>query len=47
MSKGEYTGMESYTTRRILGLVVPKFGLEYLGRHGLDIFLSVIFGDSC
>lgn len=47
MSKGVYTGNLSYGAWRILGLVVPEFGLEYFGSHGLDIFLSVVFGDGC
>lgn len=35
----------SYAARRILGLIIPESGFEYLGSHGLDILLSVVFGD--
>ena len=35
----------SYASWRILGLVVPEFGLEHLGRHGFDILLRVVLGD--
>ena len=37
----------SYAAWGIFGLIVPEFGLQYLGSHGLDIFLSVVFGDGC
>lgn len=45
-SLGQVVCVDTHAGGRIFGYIVPQFDLHDLGGHGLDIFLSVIFGDS-